>query len=1137
MSLKLICGASGSGKSEYLFGEIIERAAKDRDKNHIVLVPDQFSQEAQRILVEKNSGAILNIDVLSFNRLYYYALTEARADAATMLTDEGKVMLLRKELSDNKANLKYFTKGLDRPGFLDELKSLLSECILYELDEEKFDELSEKSGKDSALGLKLNDIKLLYLGMKEKMGSKYMAAEEMIPRLTRLVPSLSFLKNTTISLDGFTGFIPSQYELIKELLKVCDDVYVTVTTDRDRVLLNKKRADVFEISQKTIKKLYEVANEAGVEAKEPVITGYGDKKGSYRLKNNAVLDHLEQNIFDREAKIYNEDDMTSDEGVIIQEEDAIDIRVCASIKKEAEYAAREIARLVRNGEKYSDIAVILGDTNAYETYVISAFEKLHIRYFSDHKKSLGTNPLTEYISSFLDMCTGGFDVEYCVRFLRCRLSVLEQEETDIFENYIIGSGRRGLEAFEEPWTYDVDEYRLPLEKINSYRERFYSSVSETAKNLRGKEKTVAEYTRIIYDFLVKEKAYEKLLEISEKFESENKILLAKEYKKLYGAVMKILDNLVSLIGDETMNLKEYSRVLKAGMSEGVMGFVPPSDDAVLVGDLMRSRLSEIRHLFILGNNDYIFPKSVSEKGILTTRERKTIEELGTVLAPTTEEQYNREQFYFYMLLTKPTVALHLSYSKTNSDSDPVAESYIIKRITSIFKNVSIKNDDADESYETLIGTDFGKKTLLRSVALRKNDETVRGIARYYSEKDPSFFKKIQMVSDINKINASIPDQTARDLYGDLMFASVSRIEKFASCPYAHFLDYGLRLSERIKYDPNAADRGTVFHKCLEKFTTELNTRKLKWQDLDDKTIEEIADKTMEETVSGFKDDLFFKDKRTSYMIKKMKKVYRDSLKHLRHQMLAGSFEQKYSEVSFPDANSEDEMTEEIKKGIKIRLHGRIDRIDMYNDKFVKIIDYKSSSRKLVLGEVYYGLSLQLMTYLRAAMKMAGEGSVPAAVLYFAVDESEKDWTETIEELKAAGKVDTAGFRPDGYINSDPDIVKLLDDNLSTAEPKSEVIPATMTKSGTLHASRSNAITTEEFELLMNHTVNRIKQNGKKIYEGTIHAKPTAYGSGEPACKYCEYAGVCGIDSRSKETAIQHLKSMKPNEVLEELENE
>ena len=76
MALRFILGSSGSGKSTYLYEEIVRRAGEQPETTFYVIVPEQFTMQTQRELVKKSGGGILNIDVVSFQRLAYRIFDE-----------------------------------------------------------------------------------------------------------------------------------------------------------------------------------------------------------------------------------------------------------------------------------------------------------------------------------------------------------------------------------------------------------------------------------------------------------------------------------------------------------------------------------------------------------------------------------------------------------------------------------------------------------------------------------------------------------------------------------------------------------------------------------------------------------------------------------------------------------------------------------------------------------------------------------------------------------------------------------------------------------------------------------------------------------------------------------------------------
>ncbi|MBQ6537689.1 MAG: exodeoxyribonuclease V subunit gamma, partial [Eubacterium sp.] len=507
MALQLVTGVSGSGKSRFVYEMATEIAKRDINRQVFVLVPEQYSLVATKLLTDMND-CIMNIDVLSMRRLAYRAMEEYEGRKRTILGDEGKIMLLRKVIAENKKELKYFKKGIDRPGFLDECKSLLSEFAEYGVGDDEFDDLMELFGRDSRSAMKLEDLNLIYSAMRERMGDTYMLAEDLISQLTDMVPDLSFLKGATICMDEFTGFTPIQYGLIAALLKNSEkygtDVIVTVTTDNKPI--NGKnadlsaRADVFSLSDNTIKRLVKTANENGVRIKDEIHVGSGNSKTSYRTADNSALDFLDRHIFSYDGEVYGNqsDDRTGC---------PIEIRVCRSEREEAVFAARESARLIREGMLPEQIAVVTGDLTRYAPHLRRAFESMRLPHFIDDNASLGANPLANFIMSFLDMVRSGFGMNQVMRFLRTPLSPLDRSDVDKFENYIVAAGRRGYNSFKNTWTYKPNKYMSDedLVDINSYRETFLSNIEETADALRGSKKTIREYAEILCEFIIKSK--------------------------------------------------------------------------------------------------------------------------------------------------------------------------------------------------------------------------------------------------------------------------------------------------------------------------------------------------------------------------------------------------------------------------------------------------------------------------------------------------------------------------------------------------------------------------------------------------------------------------------------------------------
>lgn len=1129
MSLQFILGGSGSGKSTYLYHMISKEAAEHKNQNFLVLVPDQFTLETQKTLVEQSGrNGILNVDVLSFHRLAYRVFEEVPALRKTVLEDMGKMMLLRKVFAEQKSNLKYFKRGLYKPGFLDECKSFLCELMQYAIDEEDFDRMEESLGGEGLMAWKIQDLRLIYHELKKKMGDTYMMAEELVSQLTGVAASVSLLQNSVICLDGFTGFTPTQYELLGELLACCDRMIVTVTTDR-----TGRRKNVFSISTDTMTRLSKMAAEVPVVIEEPVITGKGKAKIPYRVAGSKELSFLEEHIFSYGKERWQEE--VSD----------LMIRVCRRESDEAAFVARKIWQLVEEqGYSYDDIAVVTGDIAAYEQHLAREMKRMGIRYFMDYKKSIGANAMAEYLISFMEMYRKGMDYESTFRFLRCGLSPLTPEETDILENYVVAQGRRGFRSYQHEWEYAVDKIDLVL--VNEYRVKFMETVQETFTELRGGKKTVKEFTEILYRLITRNNLYERIQETRIRFEEEGNVLLAREYKSIYRLMMELFDELVELLGTEKVSFYEYEELLSAGISEGLVGFVPPSANQVMVGDVERSRLKNIKVLFFLGVNDDRIPKRQGGPGILSEGERKKIADSGIELAPSAEKQAYTEQFYLYLTLTKPSDLLILTYSKMGGDGSSKRPAALIHSIRQMFPEIELEEDEKQSSLQEILGTDRGRSYLISHLAdgSFRQDMCWWELAAYYQKKEPEFLPGLLSMRESGKGKSRLSKEAAELLYGKQIYGNVTRLEQFARCPYAHFILFGLGLKEREEYSVAAFDYGNVFHAAMEHLSHILEEQERQWQDVPEGEVRQMAADCVEYAIGGYKGQMFHQSKRVEFMVTRMKSVMENTVWSIWKQMKEGAFVQTYSEKRFSGRDELSALKIPLSDGRYMVFGGQIDRVDTCDidgERLIKIIDYKSGSHSLSLSKVYYGLQLQLVTYMAAAMELEEKNhpdtkAVPAAMLYYQMKEPELAWQKE-SEAEHESRI-LKEMKCTGYVNDAPEILEKIDHRLAEdgeIRPggTSAVVPVSIKKSDGKFTENSRILSTEQFETLILHTRKKMEEFGNRIYDGEIEAAPYQMAS-ESGCDHCNLKGICGMEKKELAERVREYPNMGEKEVWEVL---
>lgn len=1134
MSLQFILGPAGSGKSDYLYDTVCREAETNKKGQFFVLVPEQFTLETQRICVNKSKGrGIMNIDVLSFHRLAYRVFEQIPAWKRTVLEDTGKTMLVRKVLAEQKRKLKYFGKGIEKPGFLDELKSFLCELLLYRVDEEKMEDMISAANHGSLMEYKLKDLQLIYQCFLEKLGTEYMTAEEILPQLSKVVPDVEMLRGSTITLDGFTGFTPSQYELIRELLRVCGKMYLVLDFENGRT-----RDELFYLSRQTILAMTKLAGEIDVLVEEPVYTGRGKEKIPYRFKKGGELLHLERNLF---ATRYKKFSASSGE---------LEIWENSSPKSESVHVVKEIDRLIsEEGYRYGEIAVITGQLEAYREFLSMEMNRRKIRYFFDSKQSIGANVCSEFVLSMLEMFRKNFDYETTFRFLRCGLSPLEQEETDLLENYVLAQGIHTFAGYQREWSYMPDYRReCNMEVLNQIRIKFIHSIQESRERFRGGEKTVETYVRILYDVLVGHNIYRRLLEKEKEFEETGMVLLAKEYGSVYSVLMDLFDQMVELLGEEEISFKEFCDLLQAGISEGLVGFVPPSMDQVVIGDMERSRLAHIRVLFFIGINDGFVPKTTGGPGVLSERERMILEENGSSLAPGIREQVFTSQFYMYLALTRPSEKLYLSYFQRATDGSEARPSYLIRKIHLLFPELVVKRE-REKTPRDYLGTDLGRQFLLQGLSSYHTGEVSPiwcEVFRYYKLKSPEWIDQVMERVFSEREETTLSKEAVDLIYGDVLKGSVTRLERYARCPYSHFAAYGLELNERQMYRIGLPDFGNVFHEVLERFAGELVKNKVRWRDVHPTQMDEWIEQSVEESIAGYRNEMFFQDRRTAYISKRMNRILKRTVRAIARQMQSGRYEQSGYEISFSRLSHAAETTLPLVDGKQMELQGRIDRVDTYEmeDKvFVRVIDYKTGTTKLELNSMYYGLQMQLAVYLQVASsleKQRGKEVVPAGMFYYHISDPVIQCRMDLPDEKRELEL-TRELRMSGLVAEDSKILQSMDMAFGQGETllpsvESNVIPMATGKNGQIKTGKGMIGSRAFISRIIKHTETEIEKFGNEIVKGHKEVRPTLLGA-KTGCDYCPYSNVCGFDPENPKYRYRELESLKQEEIFERLKNE
>lgn len=1115
MSLRFYFGPSGSGKSHRIYEEIMQRAAQEPGRNFLIIVPDQFTMQTQKDLVMRSDrGGILNIDVLSFGRLSHRILEEVGTKEMPVLDDTGKSLVLQKIAADLKEQLPAMGSLLHKQGYIHEVKSAISEFMQYGISTQDMDKLIASAEKRGALAMKLRDLKTLYRGFQDYIRDHFITTEETLDVLRRSLVKSKILPDSVVVFDGFTGFTPIQNRLIQELMRVCEETIVTVTIgeEEDPYQMDGEQK-LFHLSKKTVADLVKLAVEAEVTRGEDVFV----KGGPNRFAEAPALCYLEQNLFRYQYEPYTE------------KQHEIHMFEALSPREEVHQTALYIRKLIREeGLTYRDIAVVIGDLEGYASYVETEFGQLEIPCFLDRTRGIVLNPMIEYIKSALQLYIRDFSYDTVFHFLRSGMADISREEIDELENYVIRTGARGYRTYSRLFTRKTEEMQQgsgqedteraeeTMERLNRIRQQFTDTVEILHMAPRAK---AGEYVDHLYDFLEQNQVQQKLLNYQQRFEQEGDLAKAREYAQIYRLVMDLLDQIYELLGEEEISLQEFADILEAGFGEITVGTIPQNVDRIVVGDMERTRLKQVKVLFFLGVNDGNIPKNASKGGIISDMDREFLIESGTEMAPSPRQQMYIQRLYLYLNMTKPSERLYLSYAKVNSDGKGIRPSYLIDTVRKLFPQLAVEYPQNRSRLEQIEGRQEGARYLaeeLREYAdgtLREEERQDFYLMYRAYEADPEGRDRLTAAAFRRYKESGLSRIVARALYGRQLENSVSRLETYAACACRHFLQYGLSLQEREEFGFEVSDMGNVYHAVLENFAGKLAESGRTWWDFD----ENFATQAIKEAVEGYAatygETVLYSSARNEYAITRMSRILTRTVLTLQQHLKQGSFQPDDYELSFRFAEDLDSIHVDLSEEEKMHLQGRIDRIDVSEDAehvYVKVIDYKSGNKKFDLAALYYGLQLQLVVYMNAAMELESRKHpdkeiVPAALLYYHIDDPTIETPVELTQEQINEEILTK-LRMNGVVNSDPAVVERLDRFL---QDKSKVIPVEKKKDGSFSA-RSGILSREELQVVSSYVDTKIREIGREILDGKIAANPYEKGN-EEACTYCAYKKVCGFD--------------------------
>ena len=823
MSLVIIFGGAGSGKSTLLRKHLMEASVQEPDIRHIILVPEQFTMQTQRdILAAHPRGAAANVEVLSFERLAYRISEEFGREETAVLTEMGKQMLLRRASEDSRRDLTVFSGSIRRTGFLRSVSEMLSE--FYQYDAGDLDGIAQTIADRPLLAAKLRDLAVIKRQFEECRGPVSMTAEELLPRLLRMLPESGYMRGTRLYMDSFTGFTPVQFSILNILMTQTSHMEIALLLpEREAAEKEIRMSDLFRLGKSTAADLMKAAEEKGIKCQTVML------REDLRHKDAPQLAFLAAHFLRYGKKEKYRGDGSSIKIIRLRNEAA-----------EAACAAGVISRLVKEeGCRYRDIAVVTGDARTYRRYLVTEFQRAGIPFFCDSRKGLMGDPLAEFLLSALEILSRDFSYESVMRFLRCGIGPVDPEDADLLDTYLYITGIRGIRAYSRDFEWCPEkELAERMERINAARKAVVDLLESLFPPAGEAAPAGAWWTDALTRLMEKADVPGRMAALAEAAAAEGDGERAEEYSRAGEFMEEFLAEVRALFAEETFGAEDFLKILEAGLSEGKLGMLPNGMDLIQIGDLMRSRQNEIRVLILLGMNDGMIPSSGGGRGILSENERTLLMERGVRLAPAAEDQACQGRVYLYMLLCRPKEKLFITFHTQDGRGNAVRPSYLLPGLLSMFEGMKVCPGEELDPADRLTGRAalemaVAEKMPGKAAGTEKDgegketgDKEFDILAALLYRTDRDAFEKILSAAFPTAADDRIRPETADLLYGKDIRLNVTRMEKFAACAAAHFLRYGLDLKERKQFAVDQMDRGTFFHKVMQIFFSLMREEKL-----------------------------------------------------------------------------------------------------------------------------------------------------------------------------------------------------------------------------------------------------------------------------------------------------------------------
>ena len=1118
--IKIIMSKFPEENSSYIYKDI-EKKLDNKEKSFLI-VPEQYTLESDMDFIDSiKYKSVMDAKVLSFSSLISYISQRLSLKKKENLNQVSKAILLTSVLDEINENLKLFSNKSFDIDFVNNLSDFFTNIKEYYFDDDFFESINKNENIDYMTRLKFKEIKLIYEAYLKKLENSYIDKEDELEIIKDNLKNCNFFKGVNFYFDKFDLLSDLRLDFIKELIKIGSKITISISMDHKYYENNMaKDMDIFNQSMRFVESLKEI-----------------DQIKIINLeKNNKLSDikHLYENFEKYNPKIYEE--KTSN----------INIIESISSQNEIENAALIIEKLIRSGHSFSEISLVMANSDEYENLIKRIFSRAEISIFIDKSKKLSDNHIVKTWLSLIRLVVFNFRKTDLEAFVRSNILDFGEDSFErvlAFQNFINTRKIKGSMIFDDKYFtldekfYENDEKlknekKEELDKVNSIRKIIISLVKDLYE-VRNEKLKALDFVKEIFKILDTDIIKSGFNHFQENIK-ENKLDIFEENSQVWDKFLTNLEQIAGILGNSCTRLDVIYKLLEKACEASSIGIIPPAIDQVLIGDFSRDRINDRKIKIFVGMTDIYFPGNNNSDILISENEKTALENEGYDLKIYKEKKDDKILLNLLRMFTS-SEKIFFSYSLINKANDPMNMATSISDIINIFPNITYKkitqNKFSNIKYSSDL-LDLKASQILWNIKNKENSskdekEFVKSYLKYKKDYDNNFnYSKNSsydlFLKGLTYSNEKFPlrEDISKKLYAKNKF-SVSEIETYAKCPYKYFVNYGLRAKENKNLDVDNLEIGNIVHYNMEDISRKIKGLDIK--NLDEKDLEKIVNESFEKAIENSLDRDRAGDKKNKFILSNIYESTQKSSKKIMDQIKNGEFQIDGVEEKY----GKSEKYPQVYVDEKNYLEGRIDRIDRFKN-YVRIIDYKTGAKEIRIANVLNGFELQLFVYMLSIKEKKSENLLPIASFYLPLKDEVKKLDKAYDK-DAIKKIYDDKIKMNGLIvKINEEVLKLLDKDFDGK------------KSDIFKISRGNAniFSLDEEEILEKFIKNLISKYIFEIKNGNIKLNPLRINQNIYECTHCPYRSICKFDYSQDQDKFKDVDNkISINDIKKELSDE